>query len=162
MSNKNLVWHKVLDSRKELPEGRVKTVTADHKGICLTHYKGKFSALDNRCPHQGGPLGEGSIENGMLRCPWHGWDYDPCTGNSPGGHDDGIESFPVKEEGDAIYVGLEEDPAHQPTISDIMVETMVNWGVNKVFGMVGHSNLGFADAMRRQEEKGAECHRARV
>ncbi len=36
-----------------------------------------------------------------------------------------------------------------------MVETMVNWGVNTVFGMVGHSNLGVADAMRRQEEKGA-------
>ncbi len=35
-----------------------------------------------------------------------------------------------------------------------MAETMVNWGVNCVFGMVGHSNLGFADALRRQEEKG--------
>ena len=35
-----------------------------------------------------------------------------------------------------------------------MVETMVAWGVTHVFGMVGHSNLGFADAMRRQEEAG--------
>ena len=35
-----------------------------------------------------------------------------------------------------------------------MVETMVDWGVTHVFGMVGHSNLGFADAMRRQEEAG--------
>tara|TARA_R110002073_G_scaffold123234_2_gene266847 strand:+ start:29013 stop:30965 length:1953 start_codon:yes stop_codon:yes gene_type:complete len=154
MSNKKIVWHKVLENRKELPEGRVKTVTANHKGICLTHYKGKFSALDNRCPHQGGPLGEGSIENGLLRCPWHGWDFDPCTGLPPGGYDDGIETFEVKEEGGAIYVGVEEEVPHETTVSDIMVETMVNWGVNKVFGMVGHSNLGFADAMRRQEEKG--------
>ncbi|NER16087.1 thiamine pyrophosphate-binding protein [Spongiivirga citrea] len=154
MQDKKIIWHKVLLNKKDLPEGRVKTVTADHKGICLTHYEGKFSALDNRCPHQGGPLGEGSIENGMLRCPWHGWDYHPCTGNSPGGFDDGVDTFPIKEEGDAIYVGLEEEPAHQPTVSDIMVETMVNWGVTKVFGMVGHSNLGFADAMRRQENKG--------
>lgn len=151
---KKIIWHKVLDNRKELPEGRVKTVTANHKGICLTHYKGKFSALDNRCPHQGGPLGEGSIENGMLRCPWHGWDYDPCTGLSPGGFDDGIATFEVKEENDAVYVGVEEEVPHEITISDVMVETMLNWGVNKVFGMVGHSNLGFADAMRRQEEKG--------
>lgn len=151
---KKIIWHKVLPNKNELPEGRVKTVTAEHKGICLTHYKGKFSALDNRCPHQGGPLGEGSIENGMLRCPWHGWDYDPCTGSSPGGFDDGIETFPVKEENNAIYVGLEKEAEHQTTISDIMVETMVNWKVTKVFGMVGHSNLGFADAMRRQEEKG--------
>ncbi len=154
MNTKKLIWHKVLDNRKELPEGRVKTVTANHKGICLTHYKGKFSALDNHCPHQGGPLGEGSIENGMLRCPWHGWDFDPCTGLPPGGFDDGIDTFPVKEEGDAVYVGVEEEVPHEETVSDVMIETMVNWGINTVFGMVGHSNLAVADAMRRQEEQG--------
>ena len=154
MKTKKIVWHKVLDNKKELPEGRVKTVTAAHKGICLTHFEGKFSALDNKCPHQGGPLGEGSIENGMLRCPWHGWDFHPCTGKSPGGYDDGIATFEVKEEDGALFVGMEEEAAHETTVSDIIAETMVNWGVNTVFGMVGHSNLGFADAMRRQEEKG--------
>ncbi len=154
MTNKSIIWHKVLNNKKELPEGRVKTVTAGHKGICLTHFKGKFSALDNRCPHQGGPLGEGSIENGLLRCPWHGWDFDPCTGHPPGGYDDGIDTFPIKEVDDVIYVGLEEEKPHETTVSDIMVETMINWGVTEVFGMVGHSNLGFADAMRRQEEQG--------
>ena len=151
---KKLQWHKVLDNTKDLPEGRVKTVTAAHKGICLTHFEGKFAALDNKCPHQGGPLGEGSIENGMLRCPWHGWDFHPCTGKPPGGFDDGIDTYEIKEENGAIYVGLEEEPPHETTISDIMAQTMVNWGVDTVFGMVGHSNLGFADAMRRLEEKG--------
>lgn len=146
-------WHKVLDDVSELPEGRVMSVTAEHQGICLTHFEGKFSALDNRCPHQGGPLGEGSIENGLLRCPWHGWDYHPCTGKAPG-FDDGVDTFLTKVEGGAVYVGLEEEAPHETTISDVMAETMVNWGVTKVFGMVGHSNLGFADAMRRQEEKG--------
>ena len=154
MNSNNKKWYKVLDNRKTLPEGRVQTVTAGHQGICLTHYKGKFSALDNACPHQGGPLGEGSIENGMLRCPWHGWDFDPCNGQSPGGHDDSIKTFEVKQEGDAIYVGLEEEEAHEDTVSDVMIETMVNWGVDTVFGMVGHSNLGVADAMMRQEKKG--------
>ncbi len=148
------VWHKVLDDKSELPEGRVMTVTAGHKGICLTHYEGKYSALDNQCPHQKGPLGEGSIENGVLRCPWHGWDFHPSTGKAPGFDDGGVPTYLLKEEGMAIYVGLQEEEEHKTTISDIMVETMINWGVNKVFGMVGHSNLGFADAMRRQEEKG--------
>lgn len=152
--NKNLIWHKVLDNKNDLPEGRVMTVTAGHKGICLTHFEGNYAALDNRCPHQGGPLGEGSIENGMLRCPWHGWDYHPCTGNSPGGFDDGVDAYEIKEEDGAIFVGLEEEPPHETTISDVMAETMVNWGVDRVFGMVGHSNLGFADALRRQEKKG--------
>ncbi|WP_411030300.1 thiamine pyrophosphate-binding protein [Spongiimicrobium sp. 3-5] len=153
-AKKDIIWHKVLTNKKDLPEGRVKTVTVNHKGICLTHFKGKFSALDNKCPHQGGPLGEGSIENGLLRCPWHGWDFDPCTGLPPGGYDDGVQTFPTKEENGSILVGVEDEEAHQPTVSDIMVETMINWGVTKVFGMVGHSNLGFADAMKRQEEKG--------
>ena len=154
MENKEKIWYRVLDNRNSLPEGRVKSVTAGHKGICLTHFEGKFSALDNKCPHQGGPLGEGSIEKGMLRCPWHGWDFHPCTGLPPGGYDDGVPTYEVKEEEGAVYVGLEPEPAHEPTVSDVMVETMINWGVNRVFGMVGHSNLGFADAMKRKEQEG--------
>lgn len=150
---KNIIWYKVLDDKEELQEGRVMTVTAAHKGFCLTHFEGQFSALDNRCPHQGGPLGEGSIENGLLRCPWHGWDYHPCTGLAPG-FDDGVDTFPIKIEGAKIYIGLEEEEPHETTITDVMVETMVSMGLNRVFGMVGHSNLGLADALRRQEEKG--------
>ncbi|MEM7085633.1 MAG: thiamine pyrophosphate-binding protein [Bacteroidota bacterium] len=153
-STKNKVWYKVLDNKNRLKEGRVQTVTAGHQGICLTHYQGKFSALDNKCPHQGGPLGEGSIENGLLRCPWHGWDFDPCTGMPPGGFDDGVATFEVKEENNAIFVGIPEEEAREETISDVMIQTMVNWGVNTVFGMVGHSNLGVADAMRDQEKNG--------
>lgn len=149
----NLVWYQVLKDKNELQEGRVMTVTAGHKDLCLTHFEGEYSALQSKCPHQGGPLGEGSIENGQLRCPWHGWDFCPHGGKSDD-FGDGLESFPLKIEGDKIFIGLEEEPPHENTISDIMVETMVNWGVNRVFGMVGHSNLGVADALRRQEEKG--------
>lgn len=151
---KKIIWHKVLDNPADLPEGRVMTVTAAHKSFCLTHYQGEFACLDNKCPHQGGPLGEGSIEKGFLRCPWHGWDYHPLTGRPPGGYDDAIDSFPIDIREDGIYVGLQEEPPHQTTITDIMVETMVNWGVKVGFGMVGHSNLGLADAIRRQEKKG--------
>jgi len=125
MSTKT-VWHKVLDDKTELPEGRVMTVTAGHTGICLTHFEGKYTALDNRCPHQGGPLGEGSIEGGMLRCPWHGWDFHPCSGMSPGGYGDGLTKYELKEEDGAILIGIEEEPPHEDTISDVMMETMTN------------------------------------
>lgn len=154
MKNNQLEWHKVLDNKKELADGRVMSATAGHTGICLVNFEGKLCALNNRCPHQGGPLGEGSIEKGWLRCPWHGWDFHPCTGKPPGGYDDGVETYEVEEREDGIYVGVPVEDDHQTSVSDIMVETMVNWGVNKVFGMVGHSNLGFADALRRQEVKG--------
>lgn len=148
-----LVWHKVLDNKDDLQEGRVTTVWAGHKGICLTHFQGVYAALDNACPHQGGPLGEGSIENGLLRCPWHGWDYHPCTGKAPG-FDDGAQTYEVKVKGSEIYVGLPAETPHQDTVADRMIQTMTNWGVDTVFGMVGHSNLGVADAMRREEVNG--------
>lgn len=148
-----LIWHKVLDNPADLPEGRVMTVTAKQKTFCLTHHKGTFAGLDNKCPHQGGPLGEGSIEKGLLRCPWHGWDYDPTTGKAPG-FDDGVETFPVEVREDGIYIGLEPEKPEPKTISDLLVETMIEWGVEVGFGMVGHSNLGMADAMQRQEAKG--------
>ena len=153
-STKKIIWHKVLENKNELPEGRVMTVTAGHTQIALSHFEGALCALSNRCPHQGGPLGEGAIENGWLRCPWHGWDYHPCSGKPPGGYDDGLPVYRVEERADGIYVGLEEEPPRGRTVSDLMVETMTNWGVDTVFGMVGHSNLGLADALRRAEEKG--------
>ncbi len=134
----------------ELAEGRVQSVTCGHRTLCMTRLGGTYGALDNKCPHQGGPLGEGSIENGLLRCPWHGWDFDPLTGIAPGGFDDGVETFPVEEREDGIYVSLAEDEAHVRSVADVMVETLVNWGVRHVWGMVGHSNLGLADALRRQ------------
>ncbi len=152
-----LSWHKVAD-RDELPDGRVKTVSITRDGsvlqVCLTRHGGAYGALDNRCPHQGGPLGEGSIENGCLRCPWHGWDFDPITGKPPGGYDDGVETFPVEERDDGIYVGVEASAPHVRTVTDVMAETMVAWGVTHVFGMVGHSNLGLADAIRRRSLAG--------
>ena len=145
-------WVKALEL-DELAEGRVKPVTCAHRTLCMTHYDGRFGALENRCPHQGGPLGEGSIEKGLLRCPWHGWDYDPLSGKAPG-FDDGVESFPVEVRDDGVYVAIPPPSVHQRTVSDLVVETLVNWGVRNVWGMVGHSNLGLADAIKRQVEAG--------
>lgn len=147
------VWYRALDL-DELPEGRVKAVPVGVHTVCMTHVEGEYTALSNKCPHQGGPLGEGSIEKGFLRCPWHGWDYDPRTGLPPEGYGDCVPTYPVEIRDDGIYVGLEEDQAHVRTVTDVMAETMTNWGVRAVFGMVGHSNLGLADALRLQEEAG--------
>lgn len=153
MTTKELDWISV-GHVDDLPEGRVKTVTARTTSICLVHFDGQWSAMDNRCPHQNGPLGEGSIEKGIddkcwIRCPWHGWDFDPLTGKPPGGHEDsGQKMFPLEVRGDEIFVGLEPEPERPRTVTDVMVETMTNWGLQTVFGMVGHSNLGLADAIR--------------
>ena len=145
--------HRIDDS--DLPEeGRVRTVTVEGRALAVSRCNGRIGALDNRCPHQGGPLGEGTIEHGWLRCPWHGYDYDPVSGQPPEGFDDAPECFEVVRGEDGTFVEL-PDPSGDPrTVADVMVESLVASGVTHVFGMVGHSNLGFAEAMRRAESRG--------
>ncbi len=126
----SLQWHRVAD-RDELPEGRVKTVTAGHRSLALTHHDGKYGALDNRCPHQGGPLGEGSIENGLLRCPWHGWDYYPLTGKAAGLRRRGRDLPGRGPRRRGLRRRSRRGRPTQRTVSDVMVETMANWGVRR-------------------------------
>ena len=150
-------WHRI--PAEDVPEeGRVKTVVVDGRPLAVSRCGGRLGALDNHCPHQGGPLGEGSIEQGLLRCPWHGYDYDPVTGRPPGEMaehlDDQVPTFEVEEGADGVRVRLPDRRAVGRTVSDVLVETLVAHGIDTVFGMVGHSNLGFADALRRAEERG--------
>src|SRR5271166_4065958 len=146
-------WHRV-DPPDVPGEGRVRTVVVDGRPVALARCGTQLGALENGCPHQGGPLGEGSIENGWLRCPWHGYDYDPLTGRPPAGFSDGVSSYEVEERADGVYVRLPEVPERGRTVADVLVETLIAFGITHVFGMVGHSNLGFADAMRRAEVRG--------
>ena len=146
-------WHPI--DAADLPEdGRVSAVVVDGRPVALTRCGGTVGALQNRCPHQGGPVGEGSIENGWLRCPWHGYDYDPITGHPPEGFTDSVTAYDVQESEEGVFVRLPTRTRPVRTVADVMVETLVAHGVRTVFGMVGHSNLGIADAMRKVEERG--------
>jgi thiamine pyrophosphate-dependent acetolactate synthase large subunit-like protein/nitrite reductase/ring-hydroxylating ferredoxin subunit len=146
-------WHRV-DATDVPDEGRVGSLVVDGRPVALTRCGGRLGALENRCPHQGGPVGEGSIENGWLRCPWHGYDYDPLTGRPPEGFIDAVTAYDVEERADGVFVRLPDRAATVRTVGDVVVETLVAHGVDTVFGMVGHSNLGLAEAMRKAEERG--------
>jgi nitrite reductase (NADH) small subunit len=70
-----------LTAQSELPaEGEVKEFELAGKAICVANVNGVISAMDNVCLHMGGPLGQGYVERSKVVCPWHGWEYDPKTG----------------------------------------------------------------------------------
>jgi nitrite reductase (NADH) small subunit len=72
-----------LASQSDLPPANeAKEFPCGDKMICVANMNGEFSAMDNVCLHMGGPLGEGVIEGGKVICPWHGWAWDPKTGQS--------------------------------------------------------------------------------
>jgi nitrite reductase/ring-hydroxylating ferredoxin subunit len=88
----------VIASLREFPAGTRKLVDIKGRQIAVFNIKGEFFALANRCPHQGGSLCEGRLtglieasEPGqyrysrrgeIIRCPWHGWEFDVRTGKS--------------------------------------------------------------------------------
>jgi thiamine pyrophosphate-dependent acetolactate synthase large subunit-like protein/nitrite reductase/ring-hydroxylating ferredoxin subunit len=146
-------WERVIGA-EELLVGRVTTVTVGKRAFAVTRTEDGWGVLDNRCPHQGGPLGEGTIEKGWLRCPWHGYDYSPCNGQPPEGFSDAPEAFRVEVREDGVYAAIPVEAPRPRTVADVVVETLIAWGLTHVFGMVGHSNLGLADAFRVAEERG--------
>ena len=75
-------WYKVAEAGS-LAEGQVMTVMAGQQAICLIHTADYgYTALDNRCPHQGGPLGKGALNGHIVTCPWHGWQFDVRNGEN--------------------------------------------------------------------------------
>ena len=68
-------------SQAEIPgAGKVKEFVVDGRALCVANVEGAVCVLDGTCPHEGGPLGEGSIEGGKLVCPWHAYAFDVKTG----------------------------------------------------------------------------------
>jgi thiamine pyrophosphate-dependent acetolactate synthase large subunit-like protein len=89
-----------------------------------------------------------------LICPWHGWEYDHKSGETPGPFDDKVDAYEVEARSDGVYVAVHEPEEHGDTLMTQLVDRLVEGGVDTVFGMVGHSNLGFADALRSSELQG--------
>lgn len=88
----------------EIPERRAKIVCLGGERVAIFRYDGKVSAISNVCQHQNGPLGEGCIINGLVTCPWHGYQYDPATGASPPPFTEKVPTFRVEISGGRVRV----------------------------------------------------------
>ena len=93
----------------ELEEGRAVTVhvRSRHGGgerIAVVRKNGVLCAISNVCPHQNGPLGEGVVRDGYLECPWHGYQFDPCTGLGPPGFSDSVPTYRLVTIGSQSYL----------------------------------------------------------
>lgn len=64
-------------------------------------------ALDDRCPHKGGPLSEGIVHGTQVTCPLHNWVFDMATGQAQGADEGHVATHPVRVEGGRIWL----DPA---------------------------------------------------
>ena len=81
-------------------------IGADAFGIIggTANVDGTFHAVDNECPHFGGPMGLGKLDGGNLSCPWHGWTFDVTSGENVHSPQLALKCFRVKVEGDQVLV----------------------------------------------------------
>ena len=90
----------------DLEAGTCGTVEAGGKAIALFNVGGTVYALDNTCLHRGGPLGEGTMEDDVVTCPWHMWEYNVRTGENLGDPSLKVASYPVQVDGNEIKVAV--------------------------------------------------------
>lgn len=85
-------------------EGRAKEFLVNGKPVCVARVNGTLAAMDNVCPHRGGPLSDGVILDGKIICPWHGWQFDPVTGMSVQVANTGVNLYRISIEGEDVCI----------------------------------------------------------
>lgn len=95
-----------IGTRAELDTREIVQVEVGTDVVATFLVGGVCHALDGRCPHRGGPLGEGTLRGSIVTCPWHRWTFDVTTGRciSHPGRD--VRRWPVTIDGDDVWVEL--------------------------------------------------------
>jgi nitrite reductase (NADH) small subunit len=100
-------WVRVV-AESELPPGACGEYVAGERIVALFNVEGSFYALDGICPHQGGPLGKGSLAGCVVTCPWHGFQFDVTTGEHQTSRSLVQPKFPVKVESGGVWVDVDD------------------------------------------------------
>lgn len=95
----------------DIPDGRARVVFAGGERIAVFRQGRSVSAISAVCQHQNGPLGEGQIIDGLVTCPWHGFQYRAEDGRSPAPFTECVPTFDVQLRGDRVYVDPRPHPA---------------------------------------------------
>jgi len=98
---------KLAAIRDVLP-GTRRVVQVGGRTIALFNIDGVFYALDNACPHRGGPLGAGRLDGTIVTCPWHANRFDVTTGQVVTGVRP-VATYAVHVRGDDVLVDLPDD-----------------------------------------------------
>lgn len=91
----------------EVQPGQSKVVEVNSRNIALFNVKGEIFALDNACSHRGGPLGDGLLDESVVTCPWHGWQYDVKTGVCLANQNIKVARYKVKVEKNKIAISVD-------------------------------------------------------
>ena len=90
----------------DVRDGEGLVVEAGGRTVAVFRVAGRYYAIDNTCPHRGGPLGEGDLEGRTVTCPWHAWRWDVTTGANVNNPAVRVACYPVTIDGDDLVIDL--------------------------------------------------------
>lgn len=101
-------WIKGTSSDELKKNGR-SVIRQGARQIALLQHEGRVYAVDNRCPHEGYPLSEGSIQPGtcLLTCNWHNWKFDLNTGETLLGEDH-VNVYETRVQDGVVWIAIPE------------------------------------------------------
>lgn len=101
-------WYKLFSSDVLSGDDFVKRVEVSGKKLCAVKTAGKIYVIQNKCPHAGADLSSGWCRNGNIICPYHRHEFDLGTGRGMAGQGNYVNTYPVENREDGIYVGLKD------------------------------------------------------
>jgi toluene monooxygenase system ferredoxin subunit len=99
----------VVATLEDVWGGDLKGVEVDGMAVVLVNIGGEVRAYDDRCPHSGTPLSEGTLNGETLTCSAHEWVFDCRAGRGINPASARLRSVPVRVEGEAILVKTDAD-----------------------------------------------------
>ena len=97
----------VVVRRALIPEGGTVLSVDSDLAIAVFRVGDSFYAIDNRCPHKGGPLGRGTLSGFGVTCPWPAFTVDVRTGVCPRNPVLKVRAFAVEEAGDELRIAID-------------------------------------------------------
>jgi nitrite reductase (NADH) small subunit/3-phenylpropionate/trans-cinnamate dioxygenase ferredoxin subunit len=88
----------------DIPDGQGQAYAVNGRMVAVFNEGGKFSAIDDFCPHMGASLAGGYLEAGVVTCPWHAWRFGIHDGKWCDNPKIKIDAFEVRVEGDEVQV----------------------------------------------------------
>ena len=96
----------IIGKLSDFPKGRGRTVEIDDLKIAVFRTEAGIYAMDNTCPHEEGPLGDGMVDAGKVTCPQHGWAFDIKSGQCEMFEPVKVKTYPIEVEGDDVILAL--------------------------------------------------------
>ena len=101
---------RVVAQTSDCPPGQTIEAVANGRVIAIFNVDGEYHALDGVCPHQGGPLGQGTLDGRTVTCPWHGWQFDVIDGTTEITPTICQPKIVIKATGDELLVDVDSLP----------------------------------------------------